>query len=476
MPYRMQCRMPCERPAHLRAFFPPLALGGVIMGLLPLSAAALTPDETTPAGAEQQTLPDLGSGSLNESDTEKKLAALAKQLAAANNDSADRSWRTYLFNQAKEKMLNQLQQQSESMLQPLGHSSVSLDVSPDGDVSGSAGQLLLPLFDNPNRALTFSQVGVLGTDRGAVANIGLGQRWNTGRWQVGYSLFYDQYLEQESLRRGALGAEASGDYLRFSTNYYYPLSAMKAGQNAERFLRQTASGYDMTTRGYLPFYRQLGASVKYERYYGDNVDLFDSGNYRSDPSALEFGVNYTPVPLMSLTATHKQGDSGESQDHYSLTVNYRFGVPFEQQISARYVADAHALRGSRYDLVSRNNTPVLAFKQRKTLSVFLATPPWSLHGGESLELKPQVDARNKITAVSWQGDTHALSLTPPARGDQPDGWSIIMPQWDDSAGAANEYHLSLTVEDEKQQRVTSNWIVLKVEPPLTIGAGSGVYE
>jgi hypothetical protein len=70
-------------------------------------------------------------------------------------------------------------------------------------------------------------------------------------------------------------------------------------------------------------------------------------------------------------------------------------------------------------------------------------------------------------ALSWQGDTQALSLTPPANNRNPEGWSVIVPQWDDSAGATNSYRLSVTVEDSKSQKVTSNWITLTVSPPLT---------
>jgi hypothetical protein len=42
-----------------------------------------------------------------------------------------------------------------------------------------------------------------------------------------------------------------------------------------------------------------------------------------------------------------------------------------------------------------------------------------------------------------------------------------VPQWDDSPGATNSYRLSVTVEDSKSQKVTSNWITLTVAPPLT---------
>ncbi|HAI05201.1 MAG TPA: invasin, partial [Pantoea sp.] len=139
-----------------------------------------------------------------------------------------------------------------------------------------------------------------------------------------------------------------------------------------------------------------------------------------------------------------------------------------RQLDASNVDEARSLRGSRYDIVTRSDTPVLSFRQRKTLSVFLATPPWQLNAGESLPLKLQVRASNPIKAVSWQGDTQALSLTPPANNADPQGWSVILPQWDDSPGASNEYRLSVTLEDNKQQRVTSNWITLKIQPPMAM--------
>lgn len=69
------------------------------------------------------------------------------------------------------------------------------------------------------------------------------------------------------------------------------------------------------------------------------------------------------------------------------------------------------------------------------------------------------------------GDTQALSLTPPHNANDPQGWTAIVPPWDDAPGAANSYRLSVTLEDDKQQRVTSNWIELKVAPPLTATSG-----
>ena len=181
---------------------------------------------------------------------------------------------------------------------------------------------------------------------------------------------------------------------------------------------------------------------------------------------MNLGLNYTPVPLVTLTAAHKQGESGASQNNLGLKLNYRFGVPLVKQLSAGEVAATRSLRGSRYDSPERNSLPVMEFRQRKTLSVWLATPPWDLKGGETVMLKLQVRSAHGIREIHWQGDTQALSLTSPAKSNSSDGWSVIMPAWDDSEGATNRWHLSAVVEDEKGQRVSSNEIVLTVVQPL----------
>lgn len=418
----------------------------------------------------QQQLPGLGIKEIDNGLAEK-IATAAKSIgeASMNNDS-DKSLREeageWAFHQFRDAATARAASESEQLLSPYGRASVSLDVDEEGNFNGTSAQLFTPWQDN-YQYLTFSQLGVEQTDYGTAGNAGLGQRWIAGSWRVGYNAFVDEMLTSHQ-RRGSLGAEAWGEYLRFSANYYHPLSGWR-NRNRHAQMRM-ARGYDITTQGYLPFYRQLGVTLSYEQYLGNHIDLFNSGNAISNPAAVSFGVNYTPVPLFTLSASHKEGEGGASQDQFALKMNYRIGVALSQQLSASNVAEAQSLRGSRYDQVNRNNTPVMAFRQRKTLSVFLATPPWQVQPGETLALKLQVRNSHAINAVSWQGDTQALSLTPPAENASVQGWSIIIPAWDSSDGASNEYHLSVTLEDSKQQRVTSNWITLKLAPPVTLQA------
>lgn len=446
-----------------------------LLALSPLAQALMT--ETRVADAPfadparfARELPDLGSSSSGSDQAlEKRIAQAMKSIGEASmNSDEDKSLSSeagaWAFNHFRDEAAKRVENEGQQLLSPYGQANLSLLVDSNGNFDGSSAQLLTPWQDN-YQYLTFSQLGVEQTDDGLVGNAGLGQRWLTGSWRLGYNAFVDE-LFTENQRRGSLGAEAWSHYLRFSANYYQPLSGWRQRSSTQEM--RMARGYDITTQGYLPFYQQLGVSLSYERYLGDNVDLFNSGTQSSNPAAIKVGVSYTPVPLFTLTASHKTADSGETQDQLGLKMNYQIGVALSKQLSADNVAAARSLSGSRYDAVTRSNLPVMEFRQRKTLSVFLATPPWQVQPGETLPLKLQIRQANPLKAISWQGDTQALSLTPPANNVSPDGWSIIVPAWDSSPEATNEYHLSVTVEDSRQQRVTSNWITLKLTPPVTL--------
>ncbi|WP_294907298.1 YchO/YchP family invasin [Tatumella sp. UBA2305] len=416
--------------------------------------------------ASDSDLPDLGSAA-SQSNFSQQLAEMAKSIAEQNDTDTDTSLGhsagLWAFNHFRDRLSDKLNQESQSLLSPYGRANVNLDVDVDGNFDGSSARLLSPLEDN-KRYLLFSQVGLSRSAPGTTGSFGLGQRWNAGDWMFGYNSFLDHLFEQH-LDRASFGTEAWGDYLRFSANYYLPVSGWRNSNSTT--MTRMARGYDITSQGYLPFYRQLGVTVSWEQYLGDNIDAFNSGNYYHNPSALSLGVSYTPIPLVTFSASHKTGTGGESQDLFGLNVNYHFGESLAKQLSPDEVASAHSLRGSRYDAVTRSSTPVLAKRTKTQLSVFLATPPWQLTGGETLMLKLQVSPSKDIRSVHWQGDTRELSLTSPADPTDLQGWSIILPQWNNDPQASNEYHLAVTIENSQHQ-ATSNWITLKIDQPFIL--------
>ena len=419
-----------------------------------------------PFDNDNDNLPDLGMAPEGDA-TARHIATVAKAFGEASQSESDlapgQQARQFAFTHLRDALSKQVTSEAESLLSPLGTANIDLLVDEHGNFNGSSGSLFTPWQDN-NRSLTWSQLGVSERSDGLVGNAGVGQRWVAGDWLLGYNTFYDSLLE-ENLQRAGFGAEAWGEYLRLSANYYQPLNGWRAGES-ELQEQRLARGYDVTAQAWLPFYRHVNTSLSLEQYFGDRVDLFDSGTGYHNPVAVKVGLSYTPVPLVTVSAQHKQGESGESQNNLGLRLNYRFGVPLGKQLSSAEVETTSSLRGSRYDRVERSGAPVMEFRQRKTLSVFLATPPWDLGPGETVALKLQVRSQHGIRQLSWQGDTQALSLTPPLNHQSADGWSIIMPAWNSSPGASNSWRLSVTVEDEKGQRVTSNWITLRLTEPV----------
>ena len=410
-------------------------------------------------------LPDLSIAPENH-DAEKQLAEMVKSFGEAsmtdNGLDTGEQARLFALTQLQDSVNGQMNQQLENWLSPWGNTNIQLLVDEQGKLTGSHGSWFVPLEDN-TRYLTWSQLGVTQQDDGLVGNLGVGQRWVAGHWLLGYNTFYDSLLDQ-NLNRGGIGAEAWGENLRFSANYYHPL---RDWQNTGTTLQQRmARGYDVTAQAWIPAYNHINTSVSVEQYFGESVDLFHTGTGYHNPLAVSLGLNYTPVPLLTFSAQHKQGESGVNQNNLGMKVNYRFGVPLKKQLAADEVAKTRTLRGSRYDAPERNNLPVMEYRQRKSLTVYLATPPWNLTGYETVELKLQVREEYGVKSLTWQGDTTALSLTPPASNNGTDGWSIIMPAWDYSEGASNTWHLSVIVEDKKGQRVTSNEITLALTEPV----------
>lgn len=411
-------------------------------------------------------LPDLGMATSTD-ETEKHLAEMAKAFGEAsmtdNGLTPGEQARQFALGKVRDAISGEVNEQIASLLSPWGNASVNLLVDREGNFTGSQGSWFIPWEDN-SRYLNWSQLGLTQQTDGLVGNAGIGQRWVAGKWLVGYNTFYDSLLD-DHLQRAGLGAEAWGENLRLSANYYHPLDGWDDSSETQDW--RMARGYDVTASAWLPGFNHFNTSFSVEQYFGDNVDLFRSGTGYHNPVAVNLGLNYTPVPLFTFTAAHKQGESGESQNNLGMKINYRFGVPLKKQLSASEVALTRSLRGSRYDPTERNNLPVMEFRQRKTLSVYLATPPWDLQPGETVMLKLQIHSTHGVRELHWQGDTQTLSLTAPAKANSSEGWSVIIPAWQANEGASNRWHLSVVVEDEKGQRVSSNEITLAVSQPVS---------
>lgn len=421
-----------------------------------------------PVHAVADTLPELGSD--KSSHSQPNTGGIEQNLAQLGKTVGSQDWKHITGEQVKQdasdwvknKAESSLQQEAQDLLGKFGKAQVSINVDDKGNFSQSSASLLTPIYDQ-GKTLVFSQAGVHNQDGRIIGNVGVGQRYDLADhgWLLGYNAFFDHDFSRNHNRLG-LGAEAWTDNLKLAGNYYMPLSGWKDSPDFVDYQERPARGFDVRAQGYLPAYPQLGASLVYEHYYGNEVALFGKDNLQKNPSAVTVGVDYTPIPLVTLKASHKQGQGGKQENEANISLNYQIGTPLEKQLSPDAVAASRSLKGSRYDLVDRNYDIVLEYREKQVLSVDLAAVPSSLLEGDSYIMHPVVNSKYAITSIRWNGDNVPLSLKATQGNLNPQGWQITLPAWDSTPGASNIYHLSVTVTDEHNHEQTSNVVDILV--------------
>jgi len=165
-----------------------------------------------------------------------------------------------------------------------------------------------------------------------------------------------------------------------------------------------ANGYDIRAEGWLPAFPQLGAKLMFEQYKGDDVALFGKDNRQKDPWAFTGGVNYTPVPLITVGAQHRAGKAGQNDSQVMLQLNYRLGESWDKQLDSSMIGASRTLAGSRYDLVERNNDIVLDYRKQETVSLTL--PEKTLGKGRStVPITFTVNTKNPLQRIDWDAAT-----------------------------------------------------------------------
>ncbi|EEV5811011.1 inverse autotransporter adhesin FdeC [Escherichia coli] len=409
--------------------------------LFPL-AVTFTP--VMAARAQHAVQPRLSMGNTTvtaDNNVEKNVASFAANAGTFLSSQPDSdATRNFITGMATAKANQEIQE----WLGKYGTARVKLNVDKDFSLKDSSLEMLYPIYDTPTNML-FTQGAIHRTDDRTQSNIGFGWRHFSGNdWMAGVNTFIDHDLSRSHTRIG-VGAEYWRDYLKLSANGYIRASGWKKSPDIEDYQERPANGWDIRAEGYLPAWPQLGASLMYEQYYGDEVGLFGKDKRQKDPHAISAEVTYTPVPLLTLSAGHKQGKSGENDTRFGLEVNYRIGEPLEKQLDTDSIRERRMLAGSRYDLVERNNNIVLEYRKSEVIRIAL---PERIEGkgGQTLSLGLVVSkATHGLKNVQWE----APSLL--AEGGKITGqgsqWQVTLPAY--RPGKDNYYAISAVAYDNK---------------------------
>ncbi|MBC8949321.1 inverse autotransporter-like protein with beta domain [Xenorhabdus ehlersii] len=272
-----------------------------------------------------------------------------------------------LTEQAKSYALGKLNgtisSETQKWLSQFGTARINFALDRKGKLDNGSLDMLLPLYDNKADWLVFSQFGYRHKDSRHTVNVGLGGRYFTPHWMYGLNTFFDHDVTGKNQRLG-VGAEAWTDYVKLSANSYLRLTEWRQSLKDHDWEERPANGFDLQGEFYLPAYPNLGGKLGFEQYFGDNVALFNRDSKQKNPSLGRVGLNYTPIPLVTMGVDYKYGGSGHSETLFQANLNYRFGVPWDAQFSPGSVASMRTLAGSRYDLVERNNHIVLDHRKK----------------------------------------------------------------------------------------------------------------
>ncbi|EFC5413144.1 hypothetical protein BF481_004116 [Escherichia coli] len=332
-------------------------------------------------------------------------------------------------------------------LNNFGTAKISLGVDEDFSLKNSQFDFLHPWYDTPDYLL-FSQHTLHRTDDRTQINTGLGWRHFTSSWMSGINLFFDHDLSRYHSRAG-LGAEYWRDYLKLSSNAYIGLTGWRSAPELDYdFEARPANGWDLRAEGWLPAWPQLGGKLVYEQYYGDEVALFDKNDRQSNPHAITAGLNYTPFPLLTLSAEQRQGKQGENDTRFAVDLTWQPSSSMQKQLNPDEVAGRRSLAGSRYDLIDRNNNIVLEYRKKELIRLSLLDPV----KGKSGEIKPLVSSlQTKYALKGYNIEAAALEAAGGKVSTSGKDITVTLPgyRFTNTPETDNTWSIDITAEDVK---------------------------
>lgn len=336
-----------------------------------------------------------------------------------------------------------LNEEITDWLSSAGTARTKLSVDNKGRLNGSELDVLVPFRDTPD-AFLFTQAGIRHIDDRTTANLGLGQRhFVDNKWMFGYNAFLDYDLTRDHSRLG-LGLEYGRDYLKVGTNGYFRLSNWRGSPDLKDYDERPANGFDIRSEAWLPQYPQLGASLAYEQYFGNEVGVISKDVRGKNPAAFSAGLTYTPIPLVSLGLERKQDTNGDGNTLLNLGLNYEMGAPWSKQIDPDAVRDMRTLTGNRYDLVERNNQIVLEYRKQEVIRLKLPSLVTGL-SGETRPLDIGINAKYGLDYVEWD-DASLVQAGGKVQG-QKGQYSVVLPPYTPSG--ENSWTISAVAYDKK---------------------------
>jgi hypothetical protein len=385
--------------------------------------------------------------------------ALARNAAAAGNMLNAENKRQAISGYAQSLLTNQVDQTLQNHLKRYGNAKINLNFDNNFSLRDSAVDFIAPVYDRLDNTVLL-QNSAHYSESAWQLNSGIAWRHFNKLWMGGANLFAD-YIPRDGHTRVGVGLEYWRDFVKLSMNGYAGFSGWKHSRKMEDYQAKVANGWDIRAEGYLPFYPALGLKLEYEKFYGNNVDIFGNSEFQHNPHSVTTGLFWNPVPLITLGVDEKMSAGSRSETNFWLNFNYLFGDKLSDLIDPGLVAERHSLAGSRYDFVNRNNNIILKYKKDNLLQLQL---PAELHGqtGARIPLNAVVKSKYPLQAIKWsyndlaaaggyiEGNANQYYVILPDHISASQQWKISGQAWDNRGNASDTVSTQLIVTDSSR--------------------------
>ncbi|WP_176504268.1 inverse autotransporter beta domain-containing protein [Enterobacter sp. CC120223-11] len=431
-------------------------------GLLELNQRVKSPEQMKVLAGQWIIVPQGNEARTTEAaDTDEDADRLRDQMAAAWGSAQQSGAGNALRSTANSAVNAALTQEVESWLNHTGGKArVTADVGLGNSDSRDAGLDFLWPVKIWQDDILFTQMSAHRWNDRNILNLGLGLRHTfSPHLLAGGNLFFDQDVTRHHSRMG-LGAELWSDRVRTSANYYLPVSGWRHSDDSVfnddptryELYERAARGWDINVDTALS--QHVSATVGWFQWYGDKVDVNGSrSEASSNPHGLKLGVNWQPVPLLSVNA-EQSFISGQS-DNFSVGLNFHweFGRKLSQMLSADEATAMPSLMQSRTEFVTRNNNIVLAYKQKEKDWRLYFTPtekstPVGVPMRHAVKGGKGGVVRYASSSVSIAGVDEVSGLvTPKQRGEVTVTATETSPTGNREVFSSASYHLTVTPGD-----------------------------
>lgn len=396
--------------------------------LSPLPVLRWDDEKTSPSGTEQE--------------QQQKMANLASRTGTVLSSSSVKQAGISL---AQGAVTSRIGGDIQQWLSQFGTARLQLKMDNHYSLRGSGLEMLAPLYERSDR-LIFTQGSLHRTDDRTQSNLGFGLRQFDKRWITGVNAFLDYDLSREHARVG-IGMEYWRNFLHLSLNSYMRLTDWKEGVVLSNHQARPANGWDMRVESWLPALPHLGIKMMYQKYYGDEVALFDRENRQRNPYAISGGVTFTPFPLLTLSAEQRRGKLGKNDSLLGMQMHYQIGVPWQRQISPAAVSAMRTLAGNRYALVERNNNILLDYRKKESLSL-RTVGQVNGYPGESKSLQVAVSSQYGLRQINWEASEFIAAGGKIAQQNA-GHWQLVLPAFNSGSRAVNHYTVTGIAVDKK---------------------------